>query len=86
MLGSPSLALSDEVRSRLGYVSQGGDLLGWLTVWQQIETLGSFYSGWDAARARALCERLALPTGLKVSDLVARRKDGASMGDVPAEG
>ena len=69
VLGSPSLALSDAVRSRLGYVSQGGDLLGWLTVWQQIETLGSFYSNWDAAQARALCERLALPTGAKVSAL-----------------
>jgi ABC-2 type transport system ATP-binding protein len=69
VLGSPSLALSDEVRGRLGYVSQGADLLGWLTVWQQIETLGSFYPRWDAARARALCERLALPTGQKVSGL-----------------
>jgi ABC-2 type transport system ATP-binding protein len=69
VLGSPSLALSDEARGRLGYVSQGGDLLGWLTVWQQIETLGSFYPRWDAARARALCERLALPTAPKVSSL-----------------
>lgn len=69
VLGSPSLALSDAVRGRLGYVSQGGDLLGWLTVWQQIETLGSFYPRWDAVRARALCERLALQTGPKVSGL-----------------
>jgi len=69
VLGSPSLSLSDEVRARLGYVSQGGDLLGWLTVWQQIETLGSFYPGWDAGRARMLCERLSLPTGPKVSGL-----------------
>jgi ABC-2 type transport system ATP-binding protein len=69
ILGSPSMALDDAVRARIGYVSQGGDLLGWLTVWQQIETLGSFYPRWEAGRARALCERLSLPTAPKVSNL-----------------
>ena len=60
LLGCPSAALDDATRARLGYVNQNGDLLPWLTVWQNITTVGSFYPQWKAERAHTLCARLEL--------------------------
>jgi small subunit ribosomal protein S5 len=40
----------------------------------------------DALKNQTSPRQVANRRGLKVSDLVARRKDGASLGDVPAEG
>ncbi|WP_349258082.1 30S ribosomal protein S5 [Vitreimonas sp.] len=40
----------------------------------------------DALKNQTSPRQVANRRGLKVSDVVARRKDGASMGDVPAEG
>src|SRR6201991_1267675 len=40
----------------------------------------------DALKTQTSPRHVANRRGLKVSDIVARRKDGASMGDVPAEG
>ncbi len=60
LLGCPSNSLDDTTRARLGYVSQSGDLLPWLTVWQNLSTIGSFYPQWQAERAHTLCARLEL--------------------------
>jgi small subunit ribosomal protein S5 len=40
----------------------------------------------DALKAQSSPRQVANRRGLKVADLVGRRKDGASMGEVPAEG
>ncbi len=40
----------------------------------------------DALKEQSSPRQVASRRGLKVSDLVARRKDGASLGEVPAEG
>jgi ABC-2 type transport system ATP-binding protein len=69
LLGCNSKALSDNARGRLGYVSQSGDLLPWLTVWQHVAYIGSFYPTWNENRARLLCERLQLSLTPKVSAL-----------------
>jgi ABC-2 type transport system ATP-binding protein len=69
LLGCPSAALDDRTRARIGYVSQGGDLLPWLKVWQHVTYIGSFYPRWNEARARGLCERLNLSLTNKVSAL-----------------
>lgn len=69
LLGCDSAALDDATRERIGYVSQGGDLLQWLTVWQHIEYIGGFYKRWSAERARALCTRLVLDPKAKVAAL-----------------
>ncbi|MBQ0936582.1 ABC transporter ATP-binding protein [Ideonella paludis] len=69
VLGCDSMDLSDAVRERLGLVSQAPDLLPWLTVWQHIEYIGSFYARWTAERAHQLCQRLALSETTKVSAL-----------------
>lgn len=69
LLGCDSTQLDDSTRGSLGYVSQTADLLQWLKVWQHIEYIGSFYPRWSAQRAHALCQRLVLDEGAKVSAL-----------------
>jgi ABC-2 type transport system ATP-binding protein len=73
LLGCSSEALDDGTRARLGYVSQTGDLIPWLTVWQNITTIGGFYPQWQAERAHALCARLQLDER--------KRADRLSVGD-----
>jgi ABC-2 type transport system ATP-binding protein len=69
LLGCDSTALDDATREQLGYVSQLGDLLPWLTVWQHVSYIGSFYTRWKADHAQALCARLALDESAKVGTL-----------------
>jgi ABC-2 type transport system ATP-binding protein len=69
LLGCPSHALDDATRARLGYVSQTGDLLSWLTVWQNVAYIGSFYPRWQAERAHALCARFELDENKRADQL-----------------
>lgn len=69
LLGCDSAKLDDTTRGRIGYVSQTGDLLPWLKVWQHIAYIGSFYPAWQADRAHSLCQRLALREDAKVAAL-----------------
>jgi len=69
VLGRASTHINDPTREQLGYASQTGDLLTWLTVWQHVEYIGSFYPRWQAAQAHALCQRLQLDERKKVSAL-----------------
>lgn len=69
VLGDPAKRLTDGVRERLGYVPQQADLVDWMSVWQHIEYIGSFYSQWQLGRAQSLCERLELPMHPKVRNL-----------------
>ncbi|MFN9506817.1 MAG: ABC transporter ATP-binding protein [Rubrivivax sp.] len=69
LFGHDSLHLPDAARERLGYVSQQGDLLGWLDVWGHVRTVGAFYRRWSEPHARRLCERLELPLATRVDKL-----------------
>jgi ABC-2 type transport system ATP-binding protein len=69
VLGDPSLTLSDATREQLGYVGQQPDLLGWLTVWEHVRYIGSFYKNFSEHRARDLLIRLGLGEGRRVSQL-----------------
>jgi ABC-2 type transport system ATP-binding protein len=69
VLGDSAKQLTDGVRERLGYVPQQADLVDWMSVWQHIEYIGSFYSQWQLGRAQSLCERLELPMHPKVKNL-----------------
>lgn len=69
VLGDSAKQLTDGVRERLGYVPQQADLVDWMSVWQHIEYIGSFYSRWQLGRAQGLCERLELPLHPKVKNL-----------------
>ena len=69
LLGCPSLALTDDVKARLGYVAQSPELFDWLRVREQISLVGGLYPGWSEARAQALCLRFALPDDMRVRKL-----------------
>jgi len=69
LLGRDALDLDDTTRERLGYVGQQPDLLAWLTVWEHVRYIGSFYARWDEKRARDLLIRFGLAEGLLVGGL-----------------
>lgn len=69
ILGCPSLALTDDVKARLGYVAQSPELFEWLRVHEQISLIGGLYPGWSQARARELCLRFDLPEDMRVRKL-----------------
>ena len=69
LLGCPSLALTDDVKARLGYVAQTPELFDWLRVREQISLIGGLYHGWSEARAQALCRRFDLPDDMRVRKL-----------------
>ena len=54
VLGCPSLALTDDVKARLGYVAQTPELFDWLRVRDQISLVGGLYPGWSEARSGAV--------------------------------
>jgi ABC-2 type transport system ATP-binding protein len=69
VFGCPSLALTDAVKARLGYVAQSPELFDWLRVREQIALVGKLYPNWSEVRSEALCLRFDLPQDLRVSKL-----------------
>lgn len=69
VLGCSSVELDDATRARLGVVAQNNDLLRWLTVWQHVAYIGSFYPRWQVGYAHQLCQRLNLVESSLVSTL-----------------
>jgi ABC-2 type transport system ATP-binding protein len=69
LLGCPSLDLTDDVKARLGYVSQSPELFEWLRVGEQISLIGGLYPNWSESRARALCARFSIADDMKVRTL-----------------
>ena len=69
LLGEPSLALTDSVRGRLGYVAQSPDLWPRLNGEQHFQRIGSLYPGWAPHRALQLALRLDLPLGTSAQHL-----------------
>lgn len=69
LLGCPSLALTDAVRERLGYVAQKADLFGWMNVLDHLQIIGRAYPRWNEDRCLALCVKLDLPLGKPVASL-----------------
>ncbi len=69
VLDCPSLALTDDVKARLGYVAQSPELFDWLRVSEQISLIGGLYPGWSQARARELCVRFELAEDMRVRTL-----------------
>jgi ABC-2 type transport system ATP-binding protein len=69
LLGCPSLALTDAVRGRLGYVAQTPDLFDWMTVHEHLETIGRAYPTWNDERSLILAGRLGLQLGQSVRKL-----------------
>jgi ABC-2 type transport system ATP-binding protein len=57
VFGEPALTMSDDVKSRIAYVPQQPEALGWLTAQQMLDFVGRFYPRWDTAFARSMLER-----------------------------
>jgi ABC-2 type transport system ATP-binding protein len=69
LLGSPSLALSDEVRERIGYVAQTPDLFNGLTGHEHLHEMAAMYRHFDERRALSAAIRLDLPMGVRADKL-----------------
>lgn len=57
VFGEPALCLSDQTKTRLAYVPQQPEALGWLTAAQMLDYVGRFYPRWDARFATKTMER-----------------------------
>ena len=79
ILGCPSLALTDAVKARLGYVAQSPELFDWLRVNEQVALVGKLYPGWSSAFGcfgelmRARLQHVLMPSLTRRSNLTARR-------------
>ncbi len=61
VLGEPAMTLSDRAKTRLAYVPQQPEALGWLNARQMLDYVGRFYPQWDAVFARSTLERWEIP-------------------------
>ncbi len=67
--GEPALALTDDVKARIGYVAQQPESLGWMTAKDMLAFVGRFYANWDQAFVDATLERWRLPAATALSNL-----------------
>lgn len=64
--GRPIHALPMDARSRIGYVAEGQDLPGWMTLSVLVSYLAPLYPTWDKSLARHLAERFRLPMDRRI--------------------
>ncbi|TXH70697.1 MAG: ABC transporter ATP-binding protein [Lysobacteraceae bacterium] len=57
----PSLRMSDAAKSRLCYVPQQPEALGWMTVRQMLDFVAQFYPNWDRDFAESTITRWEIP-------------------------
>jgi ABC-2 type transport system ATP-binding protein len=68
-LGRPTRDLGGAELSRIGFVPQEHRLLHWMTVWQHLDYVASFYENWDDALRKRLQRELELETDARVGTL-----------------
>ena len=61
VMGASSLALTDRVKSELGYVAQNPELFEWLLARDHVALLGPLYPRWSLMRAEELLTRFDVP-------------------------
>jgi ABC-2 type transport system ATP-binding protein len=69
VLGRTATFGDPEIWQRIGYVSQGRYLPGWMTAAECLRFARAMRAPWDEAKVRRLVERLELPLGARVRDL-----------------
>jgi ABC-2 type transport system ATP-binding protein len=69
VLGLDPVAEPVSVLSRVGYLSEQGDLPGWMRVDELLRYTQAFYPTWDARYAAQLREQFALDPAAKVKNL-----------------
>ena len=61
VFGEPALSMSDACKSRLSYVPQQPDALGWLEVGEMLDFVGRFYPRWDKSFVESMIQRWDIP-------------------------
>jgi ABC-2 type transport system ATP-binding protein len=69
VLGTDSRKLSPRELSQIGYVADGQELPGRLTVGQYLEYLRPFYPSWDYELERSIVKELKLPLEQRIRNL-----------------
>lgn len=69
VLGERALHMTDASKSRLGYVPQQPDALGWMRVGDMLDFIGSCYPKWDANYVDTSISRWLLPKDRRLSQL-----------------
>ncbi|MEQ1513248.1 MAG: ABC transporter ATP-binding protein [Lysobacteraceae bacterium] len=67
--GEPALRLGDHAKTRIGYVPQQPESLGWMTTKDMLTFVGRFYANWDQAFVDTTLERWQLPAATVLSKL-----------------
>lgn len=68
-LGCPAAKLGPKELSRIGYVHQNGELLGWMRCDQHIRYIASYYDTWNKSLEAKFIEDFEIPLKTKVSSL-----------------
>jgi ABC-2 type transport system ATP-binding protein len=69
ILGCDIRAITPGVRARIGYLTEGHDLYGWMKVRQCAEFQSAFYPKWNEKVFRGVVTHFGLDENSKVSDL-----------------
>jgi ABC-2 type transport system ATP-binding protein len=69
VLGDPALHLTDASKTRLGYVPQQPESLGWMTVESLLEFVGGFYPNWDRDYVWTSLLRWNIPSSQRLAQL-----------------
>jgi ABC-2 type transport system ATP-binding protein len=69
VFGYDPVANPVEVLSRIGYLSEDGDLPNWMRISELLRYTGSFYRNWEPAYVADLCQRFGLDPSMKINTL-----------------
>jgi ABC-2 type transport system ATP-binding protein len=69
VVDEPALRMTDFSKTRLGYVPQQPDSLGWMSVGDMLEFVGNFYPTWDWPYVRSCLERWMIVPSRPLSKL-----------------
>lgn len=79
ILGCDIRALTPDVRERIGYLTEGHDLYGWMKVKQCGEFQRQFYRRWNEKIFRGIVIHFGLDENSKVSDLSRGERAGLAL-------
>ncbi|MGL4573982.1 MAG: ABC transporter ATP-binding protein [Burkholderiaceae bacterium] len=77
--GADALALTDDVRARIGYVPQDSNTFEWLTAGQLLDYFASFYPRWNREKVHALMQRWGIEPGKSIGKLSGGQKQRLSI-------
>lgn len=79
VMGANPLDLPDEIRAKVGYVPQSGELFEWLTPRQMLNYFASFYSTWNSSKVEGLLSRWQIDSEKVIGKLSVGQKQRLSI-------